>query len=192
MEIWKEIPGTNGEYKISNYGKVMTAKTGRILSPAIDMNGYERVCLFKMDSRRRYKVHRLVAITFIPNPNGKEQVNHKDGNKRNNSVDNLEWVTHKENMRHAKATGLREGHQRFCNSIKKRIVATNIESGKEIIFDSILAAKKALGTCHIQEVLRGLRYEAKGYTFRYAKEVMPDANVSNSKAEREAKAVSYG
>lgn len=183
MEIWKDIPGTNGEYKISNYGKVMTAKTGRILSPAIDMCGYERVCLFKMDRHRRYKVHRLVAITFIPNPNGKEQVNHKDGNKRNNSVDNLEWVTHKENMRHAKATGLREGHQRFCNSIKKRIVATNIESGKEIIFDSILAAKKALGTCHIQEVLKGLRYEAKGYTFRYVKGVMPDANVSNSKAE---------
>lgn len=182
MEIWKDIPGTNGEYKISNYGKVMTAKTGRILSPAIDMNGYERVCLFKMDRNRRYKVHRLVAITFIPKVEGKDQVNHKDGNKRNNSVENLEWVTHKENMHHAKETGLREGHQRFCESIKKRIIATNIESGKEIVFDSILAAKKALGTCHIQEVLKGLRYEAKGYTFRYAKEVMPDADIDNRTA----------
>ena len=192
MEIWKEIPGTNGEYKISNYGKVMTTKTGRILSPAIDERGYERVCLFKMDRSHRYKVHRLVAITFIPNPDNKEQVNHKDGNKRNNSVDNLEWVTNEENMHHSRANGLHDGHKRFCESRKKRIIATHIESGKETFFDSILAAKKALGTCHIQEVLRGLRYEAKGYTFRYAKEVMPDADIDNTKAERETKALSYG
>lgn len=182
MEVWKDIPGTNGEYKISNYGKVKTSKTGRILSPAIDMCGYERVCLFKMDRRRRYKVHRLVAITFIPNPDNKEQVNHKDGNKRNNNIDNLEWVTNEENMHHSRENGLHDGHKRFCESRKKRIIATHIESGKEIVFDSILAAKKALGTCHIQEVLRGLRYEAKGYTFRYAKEVMPDADTDNRSA----------
>lgn len=192
MTIWKDIPGTEGEYKISNHGKVMTAKTGRILAPAIDERGYERVCLFKMDRRRRYKVHRLVAITFIPNPNNKEQVNHKDGNKRNNSVDNLEWVTNDENMTHSRATGLHDNHKAWCDSHKKRIIATHIKSGEEIAFDSILAAKKALGTTHIQEVLRGLRYEAKGYTFRYAKGVMSDANVSNSCAEREAKAVSHG
>lgn len=169
MEMWKEIPGTEGQYQISNYGKVRTVKTGRVLTPAIDERGYERVCLFKYDRERRYKVHRLVAITFIPNPDNKPQVNHKDGNKRNNFVDNLEWVTNEENMRHANATGLREGHQRFCESRKKRIIATHIESGEEVVFDSILAAKKAIGTTHIQEVLRGLRYEAKGYTFRYAK-----------------------
>lgn len=192
MEVWKDIPGTNGEYKISNYGKVMTVKTGRILAPSIDERGYERVGLFKTDRSRRYKVHRLVAITYIPNPGNKEQVNHKDGNKRNNSVDNLEWVTNEENMHHSRVNGLHDGHKKFCESRKKRIIATHIESGKETVFDSILAAKKALGTNHIQEVLRGLRYEAKGYTFRYAKEVMPDANVSNAKAEREAKTVSYG
>lgn len=191
MEIWKEIPGTEGQYQISNYGKVRTVKTGRVLTPAIDERGYERVCLFKYDRERRYKVHRLVAITFIPNPDNKPQVNHKDGNKRNNSVDNLEWVTNEENMRHANAAGLREGHQRFCDSRKKRIIATHIESGEEVVFDSILAAKKAIGTNHIQEVLRGLRYEAKGYTFRYAKGVTPNADIDNAKAQREAKAVSY-
>ena len=192
METWKDIPGTNGEYKISNYGKVMTTKTGRILTPSIDARGYERVSLFKMDRTRRYKVHRLVAITFIPNPDGKKQVNHKDGNKRNNNVDNLEWVTNEENMHHSRENGLHDGHKRFCENRKKRIVATNIESGEETVFDSILAAKRAIGTCHIQEVLRGLRYEAKGYTFRYAKEVMPDADIDNTKAKREAEAVSYG
>lgn len=192
MEVWKDIPGTDGEYRISNHGKVMTAKTGRTLSPAIDARGYERVCLFKKDRTHRYKVHRLVAITFIPNPENKEQVNHKDGNKRNNSVDNLEWVTNAENMHHSRANGLHDGHKRFCESRKKHIIATHIESGNEIFFDSILAAKKALGTSHIQEVLKGLRYEAKGYTFRYAKEVMPDADIDNTNAKREAEAVSYG
>lgn len=192
MAIWKDIPGTDGEYKISNQGKVATTKTGRILTPSIDARGYERVCLFKMDRRRRYKVHRLVAITFIPNPGNKEQVNHKDGNKRNNSVENLEWVTNEENMHHSRENGLHDGHKKFCESRKKRIIATHIESGEDIVFDSILAAKKALGTTHIQEVLRGLRYEAKGYTFRYAKEAMLDADVSAPSTEREAKAVSYG
>lgn len=173
MEEWRDIPNTNGEYMVSNYGAVVTTKTGRILLPAIDHRGYERVCLFKKDRRRRYRVHRLVAITFIPNPDNLPQVNHKDGNKRNNCVDNLEWVTNEENMKHSRANGLHDGHKRFCDSRKKSIIATHIESGKEIFFDSILAAKKALHTNHIQEVLKGVRSEAKGYTFRYAREVTP-------------------
>lgn len=178
MKIWKEIPGSNGEYKVSNYGEVMTAKTGRILTPAIDACGYERVCLFKMDRNRRFKVHRLVAMTFIDKVDGKNQVNHKDGNKCNNYVDNLEWCTSKENVHHAKNTGLRKGHEQMCEKRRKPIIATNIATGETIRFESILAAKTAIKTNHIQEVLKGLRYEAKGYTFRYAKEVKPDANVS--------------
>jgi hypothetical protein len=94
-------------------------------------------------------------------------------------VDNLEWVTNEENMHHSRANGLHDGHQRFCDSKKKRIVATHIESGNVIEFDSIISAKKAIGTSHIQEVLKGLRYAAKGYTFRYAKEVMPNADIDN-------------
>lgn len=169
MQIWRDIPNTNGQYKASNDGKVMTVKTGRILAPIIDARGYERVCLFKADRERRYKVHRLIANTFLPNPEGKQQVNHKDGNKRNNCVDNLEWVTNEENLRHAIANGLRDGHKRYCNSKKKRIIATNIESGEEIVFESILSASRAIGTSHIQEVLKGKRYEAKGHTFREVK-----------------------
>ena len=167
MEIWKDIPNTDGQYKVSNNGKVMTSKTGRILSPVIDARGYERVCLFKTDRKRRYKVHRLVAMAFIPNPHRKEQVNHIDGDKRNNHADNLEWVTNKENMKHSRLNGLHDGHKRFCESKRKQIIATHIKSGEEIVFDSILSAKKTIGTSHIQEVLKGLRYEAKGYTFRY-------------------------
>ena len=166
MEEWRAIVGTNGEYKVSNTGKVMTTKTGRILKPCIDQRGYERVCLFKADRTRRYKVHRLVAMAFIPNPNSKPQVNHIDGNKRNNNIDNLEWVTNDENFRHSMENGLREGHHAFCESRKKRVIATCIKDGSQRVFDSILSAGKALKTCHIPDVLKGERKQAKGYTFR--------------------------
>ena len=167
METWREIPFANGEYLVSDSGRVKTAKTGRVLTPIVDQRGYERVCLFKVHRDRRYKVHRLVAMAFIPNTECKEQVNHKDGNKRNNSVDNLEWMTNAENMQHSIEHGLHDGLQQFRNSRKKRVVATNIESGESIVFDSILAAKHAIGTNHIQEVISGVRQQAKGYTFRY-------------------------
>lgn len=167
MIIWKDVVGSNGEYQISNTGIVITTKTGRILSPAVDARGYERVALFKMDRKKRYKVHRLVAMAFIPNPDNLPQVNHKDGNKRNNNVDNLEWITNADNMRHAKESGLREGHKRYCDSRKKRIIATNIATGEEVRFESMLSASKTLGTKHIQEVLKGERKQAKGFTFRY-------------------------
>lgn len=163
--IWKTIEGTNGEYQVSDTGLVRTTKTGRILRPAVSRHGYERVCLFKMDRERRYRVHRLVAMAFVPNPDNLPQVNHIDGNKRNNNASNLEWVTNHENVIHAKEHGLRAGHEQFCESKKKRVVATNIASGEQFVFDSIMAARKGIGTCHVQEVLRGVRQQAKGYTF---------------------------
>lgn len=168
--IWKTIEGTDGEYQVSDTGLVKTTKTGRVLRPAVSRHGYERVCLFKMDRERRHRVHRLVAMAFIPNPDNLPQVNHKDGNKRNNHVSNLEWITNEDNMHHAKEHGLRAGHERFCESKKKRVIATNIASGEQIVFDSILAARKTIGTCHVQEVLKGIRQQAKGYTFAFEEE----------------------
>ena len=163
---WKNIEGTKGEYQVSDTGLVKTTQTGRILKPIIDQRGYERVCLFKMDRTRRFKVHRLVAQAFIPNPSHLPQVNHIDGNKRNNEVNNLEWSTNADNMKHAKINGLRAGHERFCKSRSKRVIATHIATGEKIVFDSILAAKKGIGTQHVQEVLQGKRLQAKGYTFK--------------------------
>ena len=163
--IWKTIEGTNGEYQVSDTGLVKTTKTGRILKPTVSSHGYERVCLFKMDRERRYRVHRLVAMAFIPNPDNLPQVNHIDGNKRNNHVSNLEWVTNEQNSHHARDHGLRTGHEKFCESKRKRVIATNIETGERIVFDSILAAKKRIGTNHISAVLKGQRKQTKGYTF---------------------------
>ncbi len=101
MEIWKPIEGHN--YEISNRGNVRHIETKRIKVPELHDNKYLRVKL----NKRNYKVHRLVGLYFISNPSNKPEINHKDGNKLNNHVDNLEWVTPKENTKHAIENGLK-------------------------------------------------------------------------------------
>jgi len=101
-----DIPGYAG-YKITKSGKVYTLKFNRFLKPDFS-TGYARVSLWSSYKNKRdvCLVHRLVAIVFIPNPNNLPVVNHKDGNKRNNSVYNLEWCTNEYNTRHAIEIGL--------------------------------------------------------------------------------------
>jgi len=99
MEIWKDIKGFENIYRVSNTGKVLNVKFNRQLKPGI-VKGYVRVCLYKNNKNTYKTVHRLVAEAFLIKPNNDCEVNHKDSNKKNNNVDNLEWITHKENMSH--------------------------------------------------------------------------------------------
>lgn len=103
-ERWRWIPGYEGLYMVSNQGRVMTiphmSKDGLILRPRESNNHYMTVNLYDGSSYKKHLIHRLVAASFIPNPNNCPQVNHKDGNRQNNGVDNLEWVTARENIRH--------------------------------------------------------------------------------------------
>jgi hypothetical protein len=113
-EKWKDIKGYEGLYQVSNLGNVKSlnyrsAGKEHLISPGTDRGGYNILVLCKGKKAKSFKVHRLVANAFIPNPKNKEQVNHKDGNKQNNKVDNLEWCTCKENMHHAWKTGLYKG-----------------------------------------------------------------------------------
>jgi hypothetical protein len=103
-EQWKDIQGTDGFYQISSLGRVKSfintrqniSETEKILKPYLNTKKYPCVSLFK----KNYRIHRLVAEHFIPNPKDLPQVNHKDGNKTNNEIDNLEWVTNRENVIH--------------------------------------------------------------------------------------------
>lgn len=97
QEIWKDITGYEGLYQVSNLGRVKSFKTQHILSPCIGSTGYWMVSLSKCGKTKTWKIHRLVAIAFIPNPNNRKEVGHKDENPLNSCVDNLEWVTTKEN-----------------------------------------------------------------------------------------------
>lgn len=99
-EIWK--PTIYEDYEVSSLGNIRNKHTKKILS-LFDKNrmGYFRVCLYKDHKKKRFLVHRLVAEAFISNPNNKPQVNHKDGNKQNNRLENLEWATNSENQLHS-------------------------------------------------------------------------------------------
>lgn len=113
-ELWKPIVGFEGLYEVSNLGRVRSLpkdvpykgsstfahRKGRILSLVSDSYGYKIVNLSKDRNQCGKKVHRLVAEAFLENPSNLPQVNHKDGNKENNSVGNLEWCTAKQNIRH--------------------------------------------------------------------------------------------
>jgi hypothetical protein len=101
-EIWKDIRGYSGKYQVSNKGRIRSLLCNRvkILSLHDDSFGYLKVTLHAV-KRKHYRVHRLVAQAFIPNPKRRPQINHKDGNKRNNGVKNLKWVTNRQNYDHA-------------------------------------------------------------------------------------------
>ena len=102
MEEWYDVLGYEGLYEITETGKVRNCKTGTQLSGNINSHGYVVVSLTKNGKKKDCKLHRLLAITFIPNPYDYDCVNHKDGDKLNNSIDNLEWCTKGYNNRHAR------------------------------------------------------------------------------------------
>lgn len=119
-EVWKDVVGWEYCYEVSNFGRVKTKSrmrngrsntvvsvSSKIKDTYFDEDGYERVCLYFENKSKLLGVHRLVAEAFIPNPNNLPQVNHKDGDKANNTVDNLEWVTNTENIRHSIQIGIR-------------------------------------------------------------------------------------
>ena len=101
-----EIDGHVTKYSVSNYGNVINTKRGNYIKPHFD-GKYYTARLTINNVTKGFKVHRLVAMSFIPNPEGKAEVNHIDGNKANNKVSNLEWTTPSENCRHAALTGLK-------------------------------------------------------------------------------------
>ena len=105
-EIWKDKKDYEGHYQVSNFGRVKSIKFGkeRILKPVTNSSGYLLVELYKNNIKKKYSVHRLVAEAFIPNPYNLPQVNHKDENKLNNNVDNLEWCTNEYNINYGTRT----------------------------------------------------------------------------------------
>lgn len=103
VEIWKDVQGYEGLYQVSSFGRVkriLKTKPNRILTPSCDKDGYKRLSLCKENKARTFSVHRLVAVSFIPNPNNYPVINHKDENKGNNNADNLEWCTVQYNTRY--------------------------------------------------------------------------------------------
>lgn len=172
---WKPITGFE-DYLISSVGCVLSYKRGdwRELHPYIGKNGYAYVNLRRDGETIRYNIHRLVAENFIPNPLNKPAVNHIDGNKLNNSVENLEWATYRENSRHAIEHGLTHiPDPAFAKEANRTpIVAIDPNTGWSKKYRSQRDAANELGITppHINKVLKGECPHAMGYIFEYIDE----------------------
>lgn len=152
IEVWKDIKGCEGVYQVSSFGNIKTLErdlptpnggvyTQKERVKAIhEVMGYMQVALSVNKKHACFKVHRLVAKAFIPNPENKPQVNHKDGNKLNNNVNNLEWVTCSENHSHAYNTGLRKPH--FGKYHQNSKLVLNTQTG--IFYESATDAMKCV------------------------------------------------
>ena len=136
-EVWRDINGYVGYYQVSNFGRVRSLDRydsmgrlhlGQILKITDNTHGYKKVMLYKDSKHTNKYIHRLVAEAFLPNPNNLEEVNHKDEDKSNNVVDNLEWITHRDNMEY----GSRKERQR-----------NKISTGE--IFDTVKQASEKYG-----------------------------------------------
>jgi hypothetical protein len=175
MEIWKDISDI---YQVSNLGNVRSKDRvvvrnngrklsikGKLLTPNKDGNGY-----FQVPVPKRELVHRLVAKAFIPNPEGKTQVNHIDGNKTNNVVDNLEWCTRSENMIHAYKHGLCREHADNAHKATEKAIEQYSKDGDFIArYVSAREAFRQTGVqwSNISACARGVKQLAGGYVWRF-------------------------
>lgn len=171
METWRTIDD-NSNYLVSDTGRIRRRGSASDKYASVNPRGYLNVDLYQNGKRSKRRVHRLVAEAFIPNPDNKPEINHIDGNKLNNRADNLEWVTKKENCRHAWDTGL-------ATPSRGMLGKTNPNAGRKGKPFKIIETGEVFGTLkeceekikgdgrHISDCLRGRQHTHRGYHFEY-------------------------
>lgn len=181
-EVWANVADTDGVYQVSTYGRVRTVgrivrsgrgtrfEEGMILNPTLT-RGYPQVTLRRNGWFRAVPVHRLVAETFIPNPDGLPVVDHLNADKTDNRVENLEWATVSENVRRSDAMGLRRFNtapalDASCKSRRRPVIMDGVEK-----FPSLTEAARSVRTdaSNVKSVCDGRRKTAKGHTFSWLK-----------------------
>ncbi|MBQ3990209.1 MAG: HNH endonuclease [Bacteroidales bacterium] len=175
-EVWKQIQGYEGKYDISNMGRVRSyaqSKDGRIIKGNPDGKGYLYVKLYYTPQKyRMQKIHRLVGNHFLPNPNGYPQINHKDEDKRNNCVDNLEWCNNEYNHSYGTRDVRAGASNRCCPTTSKEVYSID-DSGNKTVYKSIGEAERLTGICH-SNIIAAIKKEcstrkrAGGYRWFYS------------------------
>ena len=168
IKEWKPVVGYEGLYEVSNMGRVKSLKRlrtkERIIAQFQNHRGYARVTLWKDNSQKKYSVHRLVAEAFIPNPNNLPEVNHIDGDKQNNHMDNLEWCTRSENILHAYRTGLEKSikgakHHRSKLTQEQADYIRSVYKKRDPIYGGVaLAMRFGVSLDTIMNIMRGVCY----------------------------------
>lgn len=160
-EIWKDIAGFEGLYQVSNLGNVKrfftkTVYKEKLIGKSIDKDGYLKRVLSKGGKGYNFTEHRLVALAFIENPLNKKTINHKNGIKTDNRVENLEWCTNQENIRHAVETGLKD-HKGIKHHKCKLTEEQVLEIRKIGFSQTRTALSKKYGVCrnNILGIIRG-------------------------------------
>ncbi len=188
--IWKDVIGYEGLYRICNNGEVKSLDRsihnpihgsinikGRTLKPRVDSYGYYSLGICKDGRPLKIRLHRLIALNFIPNPEGKSFINHKNGNKLDNRIENLEWVTPAENNTHSYRTGLRKASlgKRYTGQYNS-IICTDLEGNELAIFKSCQIAARLMKTDrgNINMVLRGEKESYNGFKYKYAVDAKRD------------------
>ncbi len=172
-EIWKDVNGFEGLYQVSNLGNVKSlhyfgGDKEHIMHPALSKSGYLLVTLTKNKKHAATSVHVIVAKAFVDNKCGKTQVNHIDGNKRNNNAENLEWVTAKENHDHAVAIGLKS-YEHIIPPWYKPVLQYDMNGNfvKEWKSKGEAAAYYGCNPDSIRNCIRGRVNSCKGYIWKY-------------------------
>lgn len=170
-EIWKDIDGYEGRYQVSNMGNVRslyyhnTKGIVRVkcLKPATDKKGYLRCALSKSNKLVTYKIHRLVATAFIPNPENLPQVNHINGDKSDNRIGNLEWCNNSQNQIHAYKNGL-NAHSEKSGRTKKPIILICKATGETFEYGNMTEAARDKGLG--RRALHNILYDNPTYTHK--------------------------
>ena len=167
MDLWKDIPNFEGLYQASVNGQIKkVSNENKIMRFSLNQSGYLQVRLSKNGKAKTYRVNRLIALTFIKNPLNKRTVNHINGIKTDNRVENLEWATEKEQAIHRhKILGIPTSDCSACHKANLRKVIR--DDGK--IYNSIKEAKEDLNKphAHIVEVCEGKLKSVYGFKFKY-------------------------
>lgn len=172
-EIWKKIEGYKGRYEISNLGRIKSYAqdniNGKIKYGNLDKKGYKVIYLYDNSHNGKWhKVHRLVAKTFIPNPDNLPQVNHKDEDKTNNCVDNLEWCNNYYNNHYGTRSKRAAISNRCCKTTSKSVYSVD-KNGNIKYYNSIGEAERITGLNHgnIVRTLKGKTKRCGGYEWHY-------------------------